>query len=155
MGGNAGNDPLLPPRPGSMGTSLEGSAGVSLVPGAFLTKFLLLSVFLRCDLIGCAFEVSSSSPGMAGSGCCALLCRGDIEPVTSDILRDFPGKSSPVLELPGVAGKGRPCMLSVLDGSLGLFEPFCEEGVVGVANDEGVVGGALGRSHDDCCVCGL
>lgn len=92
---------------------------------------------------------------MAGSGCCAFLVRGDIEPVTSDILRDF-DDSSPILELPGVAGKGRPCMLSVLDGSLGLFEPFCEEGVVGVANDEGVVvGGALGRSHDDCPVCGL
>ena len=79
-----------------------------------------------------------------------------MEPDTSDILRDF-DNSSPVLELPGVAGKGRPCMLSVLDGSRGLLEPFCEEGVVGVANDEGVVGvgGALGRSHDDCPVCGL
>ena len=46
-------------------------------------------------------------------------------------------------------------MLSVLDGSLGLFEPFREEGAVGVVNDEGaaaVVGGALGRSHDDCPV---
>ena len=93
---------------------------------------------------------SDFSPGMAGRGCCAFLVRGDIEPVTSDILRDVL-----VISSPGAAGKGRPCMLSVLDGSLGLFEPFREEGVVGVVNDEGaaaVVGGALGRSHDDCPV---
>ena len=107
--------------------------------------------------------MSSFSPGMAGSGCRAFLVRDDIEPVTSDILRpsDDPSDSI-VLELllPGVAGRGRPAMLSVLDGSLGLLEPFCEEDVVGVANDDeeegvAVVGGALGRSHDDCPVCGL
>ena len=153
MWGNAGSNPLLPPRPGgSAGTSLEGNAGV-LIYGTFLLKFFLLSVFLRCDFIECTFEVSSFSPGMAGRGCCAFLCRGDIEPVTSDILLDYPGKSSPVLELPGVAGKRYPCILSILDGSLGFLEPFCEEEVEGVANDEVIVGGALGRSHDDCFVC--
>ena len=105
--------------------------------------------------------MSSFSPGMAGSGCCAFLVRGNIEPVTSDILRALDDTSSPALELlPGVAGRGRPAMLSVLDGSLGLLEPFCEEDAVGVANDDeeegvAVVGGALGRSHDDCPVCGL
>ena len=101
---------------------------------------------------------------MAGSGCCAFLVRDDIhvEPVTSDILRPLDDPSdSTVLELllPGVAGRGRPAMLSVLDGSLGLLEPFCEEDAVGVANDDeegvAVVGGALGRSHEDCPVCGL
>ena len=83
-----------------------------------------------------------------------------MEPVTSDILRDILVTSSPPeFELaPGVAGKGRPCTLSVLDGSLGPFEPFREEGGVGVVNDKGaaaVVGGTLGRSHDDCPVCVL
>ena len=43
-------------------------------------------------------------------------------------------------------------MLSVLDESLGFLEPFCEEEVEGVANDEG---GALRHSHDSCLVCGL
>ena len=64
---------------------------------------------------------------MAGRGYCTFVCRGDIEPVTSDILLNFPGKSSPMLELPGVAGKRCPYMLSVLDGSLGFLEPFWEE----------------------------
>ena len=155
MEGNAGNAPLLPPRPGSAGASLEGSAGVSLISGTFLTKLFILSLFLRCDFIECTFEVSSFSLGMAGRGFCAFVCQGDIEPVTSDILLHFPGKSSPVLELPGVAGKRCPCMLSVLDGNLGFLESFCEEEVEGVANDEVVVGGALGRSHDNCLVCGL
>ena len=152
MGGNAGNAPLPPPRLGTRGISLEGKAGVSWISGTFLIKLRLFSVFLRCDnRIGCVSGVVSLSTGMAGSGCWALFCRGDIEPVTSEFLRDFVG-SSPELALPGVTGKGRPCIASDddLEGDLELFGPFCEG--VGIVE---LVGGALGRSHDDCPDTGL
>ena len=124
FGGKAGSDPLPPPptRPGTDGgcVSLEGSGGTSLVCGPLFKSVRLNSVFLLCGNFGDA----SSLSGSVGNGCCALFCLGDMDPVTSDILRV-------TLELPllsplppGVAGKGRPCMVSDLDGSFGLFPPI-------------------------------
>ena len=88
---------------------------------------------------------------MAGRGCCAFFCRGDIVPLTSDILRaeDFKDRSSAPPTLPGAAGKGRPWMVSDLAESRGLL---VTDGGAGVDRE---VGGATGRSHDDCFVWGL
>lgn len=104
--------------------------------------FCLNSVFLLCG--SCAVVPSVS--GTAGRGCCALLCLGDMEPVKSDILRvtGLPATLSlATLPPPGAAGRGRLWMVDPLAGSLGLF------GGIGVGR---VGAGALGRSHDDCCV---
>ena len=73
-----------------------------------------------------------------------------MDPVRSDILRVMPGVPSPLPPLSGAAGKGRPFMF--LDGSLGLLDGVRGAGV-GIVG--GVWGGAVGRSHDDCCVFGL